>query len=202
VALLVLVPRAVQRLQTKHPGVTVMLQESPHDMLLTSLLRGELDCVVGRLMSSAAPGPFVMEALYEEPICVVARPGHPLARSNRITAATLARQSWLLPPPGAPLRQRIDAYFVAEGLTIGAPVVESVSLLASEVFLRGSDMLGVMPRAIAQHYAIQGMLAILNFKPVWDLPWVGIAQRAGIEPLPVLQDFLQALRDEATDLRQ
>jgi hypothetical protein len=42
----------------------------------------------------------------------------------------------------------------------------------------------------------------LNFKPVWDLPWVGIAQRSGIEPLPVLQDFLQVLRDESGALRQ
>ncbi|MCG7328282.1 LysR substrate-binding domain-containing protein [Achromobacter sp. ACRQX] len=201
VALPVLVPRAIQRLREHHPGVTVMLHEGAHDALLDSLTRGELDCVLGRLMLDAAQAVFRTEVLYEEPICVVARKGHPLARSTRITASTLARQDWILPPPDAPLRQRIDAYFAQHGMALPAPVAESVSLLANEVLLRGADMLAAMPRAVAHHYADLGVLAILKFKPDWSLPAVGVVQRAHVEPTAALTHFLDALRHEAGALQ-
>lgn len=201
VALPVLVPRAIQRMRVDNPGVTVMLHEGAHDALLDSLARGELDCVLGRLMLGAAQTVFRTEVLYEEPICVVARKGHPLARSTRITAAALARQDWILPPPDAPLRQRIDAYFAQQGLALPAPVAESVSLLANEVLLRGADMLAAMPRAVAHHYAELGVLAILKFKPDWSLPAVGVVQRAHVEPAPALTHFLEALRREAKALQ-
>lgn len=201
VALPVLVPRAIQRMRGDHPGVTVMLHEGAHDSLLASLARGELDCVLGRLMLGAAQAVFRTEVLYDEPICVVARTGHPLARSSRITPAALARQDWILPPPDAPLRQRIDAYFAQQGLSLPAPVAESVSLLANEVLLRGADMLAAMPRAVAHHYAELGVLAILKFKPDWSLPAVGVVQRAHVEPAPALARFLDALRSEARALQ-
>lgn len=201
VALPVLVPRAIQRMRRDGPGVTVMLHEDAHDALLASLARGELDCVVGRLMLGAAQAMFRTEMLYDEPICVVARAGHPLARSTRITAESLAKQDWILPPPEAPLRQRIDAYFAQQGLALPAPIAESVSLLANEVLLRGADMLAAMPRAVAHHYAELGVLAILKFKPDWSLPAVGVVQRAHLEPAPALARFLDALRQEAQALR-
>ncbi|MCY1514296.1 HTH-type transcriptional regulator GbpR [compost metagenome] len=197
VALPVLVPRALQRLRADHAGVTVMLQEGAHDMLLAGLARGEFDCVLGRLMLDATQPVFRTEVLYEEPICVVARIGHPLAQSTRITAAALARQDWILPPPQAPLRQRIDAYFAEQGLTLRAPMAESVSLLANEVLLRSSDLLSAMPRAVAQHYAAMGVLAVLRFRPDWTLPPVGVVQRAQVDAAPALQRFLDALRLEA-----
>ncbi|PTN42544.1 LysR family transcriptional regulator, partial [Achromobacter xylosoxidans] len=165
--------------------------------LLAGLARGELDCVLGRLMLDATQPVFRTEVLYEEPICVVARVGHPLAKSTRITAAALARQDWILPPPQAPLRQRIDSYFAEQGLTLRAPMAESVSLLANEVLLRSSDLLSAMPRAVAQHYAALGVLAILRFRPDWNLPPVGVVQRAQVEAAPALQRFLDALRVEA-----
>ncbi|MDX3906098.1 MAG: LysR substrate-binding domain-containing protein [Pigmentiphaga sp.] len=99
VVLPVLVPRALARMHAAHAGVTVMLQEGTNDLLLAALARGELDCIIGRLMQGAAQAMFRTEVLYQEPIYVVARVGHPLARSTRVTAATLARQSWILPPP-------------------------------------------------------------------------------------------------------
>jgi len=178
-------------------GAPVRLQEAAHDALLAGLARGELDCVLGRLMLDATQPVFRTEVLYEEPICVVARVGHPLAKSTRITAAALARQDWILPPPQAPLRQRIDSYFAEQGLTLRAPMAESVSLLANEVLLRSSDLLSAMPRAVAQHYAALGVLAILRFRPDWNLPPVGVVQRAQVEAAPALQRFLDALRVEA-----
>jgi len=202
VVLPVLVPRALARMHDTHAGITVMLQEGTNDVLLAGLARGELDCIIGRLMPGAAQAMFRTEVLYEEPIYVVARVGHPLARSSRVTAATLAGQSWILPPPDAPLRQRIDAYFAEQGLTLGVPLAESVSLLANEVLLRSTDVLSAMPRGVARHYARLGVLTILKFKPSWSLPPVGVVLRSDVALSPALQFFLQAVRDEAAGLEE
>ncbi|MBN9474759.1 MAG: LysR family transcriptional regulator [Burkholderiales bacterium] len=202
VVLPVLVPRALARMHEAHAGITVMIQEGTNDLLLAALARGEIDCIIGRLMQGASQAMFRTEVLYDEPIYVVARVGHPLARSNRVTPATLARQSWILPPPDAPLRQRIDAYFAEQGLTPGVPLAESVSLLANEVLLRNTDVLATMPRGVARHYARLGILTILNFKPSWTLPSVGVVLRSDVAPSPALEFFLRAVREEAAGLRQ
>ncbi|VCU68447.1 HTH-type transcriptional regulator GbpR [Pigmentiphaga humi] len=202
VAQSVLVPRALARMHEENPGVTVMLHEGTSDLLLAGLARGELDCVIGRLMQGSAQTAFRTEVLYEEPIYIVARVGHPLARSTRITAATLARQAWILPPPDAPLRQRIDAYFAEQGLALDVPLAESVSLLANEILLRSTDVLCAMPRGVAQHYARLGVLTILAFQPPWILPPVGVVIRADVAPAPALERFLQAVRQDAARMRE
>lgn len=197
-----LIPRALTQLREQSAGVTVMLQEGSYDALLNSLARGELDCVIGRLMVGKGQAEFHTEVLYDEPIHIVARVGHPLVRSSRVNAATLARQSWILPPPQAPLRERIDAYFAEQNLSLMDPVVESVSLLANEVLLRHSDVLAAMPRGVALHYARLGVLAILKFQPGWTLPPVGVVTRSDAEISPSLHVFLQAVRAEAAALDQ
>ncbi|KOF55142.1 MULTISPECIES: LysR substrate-binding domain-containing protein [unclassified Achromobacter] len=201
VVLPVLIPEALAQLRKEAAGVTVMLQEGSYDVLLNGLARGELDCVIGRLMTGAAQRTFRTEILYEEPIRVVARIGHPLMRSSRVNAATLARQSWILPPPEAPLRARIDAYFAEQNAPLIDPVVESVSLLANEVLLRQSNVLAAMPRGVALHYARLGVLGILKFQPDWSLPPVGVVTRADAEIFPALQVFLEAVCGQARALR-
>jgi len=202
VAQAVLVPRALARMHEENPGVTVMLHESTSDLLLASLADGELDCFIGRLMQGSSQSGFRTEVLYEEPVYIVARMGHPLARSTHITADTLARQAWILPPPDAPLRQRVDAYFAEQGLALKVPLAESVALLANEILLRSTDVLCAMPRGVAQHYARQGVLTILKFRPPWVLPSVGVVTRADVTPAPALERFLQTVREEAVTMRE
>lgn len=194
VVLPVLVPQTLARLRSEHPGITVMLQEGANDVLLTALSRGELDCVVGRLMPNSASTTFTREVLYDEPVCVVARIGHPLAGSTRVTPAALARQEWILPPSDAPLRQSIERYFLAEGVSPPTAMIESVSLLLNDVLLRGTDMVAAMPYAVARHYAQLNALTILRFQPDWILPLVGVVTRTDVLASPGLESFLAALR--------
>ena len=81
------------------------------------------------------------------------------------------------------------------------PLAESVSLLANEVLLRNTDVLAAMPRGVARHYARLGILTILNFRPSWALPSVGVVLRSDVAPSPALEFFLRAVREEAAGLR-
>ncbi|MBU6494542.1 MAG: LysR family transcriptional regulator [Burkholderiales bacterium] len=194
VVLPLLVPQALAHLRATHPGITIELQEGANDVLYNALGRGEIDCVLGRLIRPAASSQYHWEVLHEEPVCVVARVGHPLAGARRISASVLARQAWILPPREAPLRQAMEHYFMSEGLSLPTAAIESLSELCNNVIMRDTDMVGVMPLGVANYYASLGILAILRFDHQWALPPVGVVMRAETRDSPAFANFLSTLR--------
>lgn len=193
VAIPVLLPRAFAHLQALHPHISMLLQEGQNNTILAALARGELDCVLGRMVENALPAAMRWEVLYQEPVCIAARSGHPLARYKRITATMLAQYPWIMPPVGAPLRPAIERYFREQDVMPPLAAVDSVSILANFMLLRDSDLLAAMPLAIAQHYAQQGLLTILRTRLGWVLPPVGMATRADQPDTPALQALRTAL---------
>jgi len=57
-----------------------------------SLLVGDLDMVLGRLPEEGRSSALLYEEFYSEPICLVARPGHPLLRKRRLGLRDLANE--------------------------------------------------------------------------------------------------------------
>ncbi len=194
VAIPVLLPRAFAHLQALHPRISMLLQEGQNDTILAALARGELDCVLGRMAEDALPAAMRWEVLYQEPVCIAARSGHPLARYKRITAAMLAEFPWIMPPVGAPLRPAIERYFREQDVMPPLAAVDSVSVLANFMLLRDTDLLAAMPLAVAQHYAQQGLLTVLRTRLGWVLPPVGMATRADQPDTLALQALRTALQ--------
>ncbi|MNT23415.1 HTH-type transcriptional regulator GbpR [compost metagenome] len=194
-----LLPQAFARLRSEFPRTSLQLQEGALDVLLAALARGELDCVLGRLAPDIPPEEFRWEVLYDEPVCIAARVGHALART-RVTPALLARQEWILPSRGAPLRQTIERYFRDKDLAPPLAVMESVSVLANVTLMRDTDLLAAMPLAVARHYAELNLLAIVPFHPEWTLPQVGVITRAGSPDSPAMVAFLSTLRAVAKEV--
>lgn len=201
VALPELVPRTLARLRAEQPGITMLVQEGASDVLLAALGRGELDCVLGRMTWQMESGGFRWEVLYDEPVCLVARVGHPLARMRKMTPECLARQEWILPPREAPLRQTIEHYFIAHRLPLPKAGIESVSVMTNAVLMRDTDMIAAMPLTMARYHAALDRLAILRFRPDWSLPPVGIAMRAEASESPAFASFLSTLRAVARGLK-
>ncbi|HEY7903937.1 MAG TPA: LysR substrate-binding domain-containing protein [Casimicrobiaceae bacterium] len=194
VAAPLLLPRALLAFKRRNPRVTVQLQEGNLGTLLPRLSRGELDLVVGRLTSDFATTGLAFTHCYDEPMAVVARLGHPLRRRRNLALADLARESWVLPPPEAAFRQRIDAAFRRGGVDPPAQLVESTSYLANTTLLQESDMLGVMPRNVARHYARADALAVLNVQLPLPSGPVGVITRTDHPPSAAFEEMLSALR--------
>lgn len=72
-----LVPSAVLRFLAAAPGHTVEILDGPYDTLLEALRRGEADVLVGALRHPA-PADVVQEHLFDDPLAIVLRAGHPL----------------------------------------------------------------------------------------------------------------------------
>ena len=97
-----LLPEAIARLMTEHPGIQVTVREGPSAQLLPALATGDVDIVVGRLpgadMASISGVAVDHHKLYREDLCLVAGASHPLAGAARVSPE-LADHIWILPPP-------------------------------------------------------------------------------------------------------
>ncbi len=202
VAAPVLVPRAVARFKERHPNHTVLIREGGAAGLLPALRRGELDLVVGRVSSDVPGEGLKFEAVYSEPMVVVARDGHPLARRRALKLSELAQWPWVVPAPDAPYRRRLDAAFRHAGVEPPRRIVESLSVLVNKMLLQETDMLGVMPRTVAQQYAALGMVRALPVKLPAPSGPVGVITLASRPPSAAAADFLQSLREAARDTRR
>ena len=198
----VLVPLALARFKERHPNYTVLVREGSAAVLLPALRRGELDLVVGRVTRDVPGEGLDFEAFYSEPMQVVARVGHPLARRRRLQLADLAEQPWIVPTPEAPYRARLDAAFRQAGLHPPRRLVESLSILVNKMLVQKTDMLGVMPRDVAREYAALGLLRVLPVKLPPPSGPVGVVTAIGRPLAPAAADLLLALRQVAREARR
>ena len=197
VAAPVLLPRALMLLRERGLGGRVRVEEGSAELLLGSLRRGALDCILGRLPEEGELADLSVEPLYEEPIVIAAGPDLPLARRRRIAWADAADCEWILPSPAAPLRRVLQAWFARLALPVPRCRFESVSILANVTAVRESQALVVMPGGVAEHYSRLGLVRVLPLSIESALPPVAVILRKGEPRTAALEAFLEAVRAAA-----
>lgn len=195
VAAPMLVPRGILRFKKIHPNHTLLVRDGTTSTLLPALWRGELDLLVGRASNNLVGEGLKFEALYEEPMCIVAKKTHRLTKRKYIKLSTLAKEEWIVPTPDSIYRKRLDEAFRKSGTNPPSAVVESISILTNMLLIKESEMLAVMPSKVAKHYANLDELAILSVKPPTPSGPVGIISVPGRPLTPAATDFIQALRE-------
>ncbi|HEX4883409.1 MAG TPA: LysR family transcriptional regulator [Casimicrobiaceae bacterium] len=197
-----LVAPALRRMQAARPRVSIYVLVNATEVLLDALRHGRLDVAVCPLPMDANVDGLVVVPLGDEPLRIVARTGHPLAKARRVPAAALAGVPWIVHTPGTPLRLDTDAMLAAAGLRLPAGVIETVSIVATLALLQDSDAVTAMPKALADHYGGFGMVAPLSV----DLPAPAaryeLVTRASRELAPVAQAFVELLQAPDARLRR
>jgi DNA-binding transcriptional LysR family regulator len=189
-----ILPDAIALLKKQRPAVAISVVVGTYDVLMPSLLVGDLDMVLGRLPEEGRSRALVYEEFYAEPICIVARRGHPLARKRRLRLRELANEPWLLPLPETALRRQVERAFVEAGAPVPRNLIESVSILTNRALLRKSDCIGVMPYHVALDDVEQGLLTILPVKLKSIETPVGAILRAPGKLPPAASALLDCLR--------
>jgi DNA-binding transcriptional LysR family regulator len=195
-----ILPDAIARLKKERPAVAISVVVGTYDILMPSLLAGDLDMVLGRLPEEGRSRALKYEEFYAEPVCLVTRPGHPLLRRRRLGLRDLANEAWLLPLPETALRRQVDRAFLEASAPPPKNVIESVSILTNRVLLRKSDCVGVMPYHVALDDVEHGLLAILPVKlKSIETPVGAIVRAPGALP-PAAAALLECLRLAAADV--
>lgn len=123
-----LLPNALALLEQRHPRMVVSVEMDTSRPLVTRLLEGRLDIVIGRILDPDSAHMLAFESLAEEPHSLIARAGHPLSRRRRLGVEDLVDYTWVLPPRDSILRERLNAMFLQRGLPLPARVVETSSV--------------------------------------------------------------------------
>ena len=109
---------AIRRMQGQRPRVAIHVLVNTTEVLMEALRQGRLDVAVCPVPVAADRGDIDVQPLGDEPLVIVARRGHPLARSRRVAPAALARLPWIVQTPESPLRRDTDAMLTAAGLRL------------------------------------------------------------------------------------
>ena len=184
---------AIRRMQNERPGVKLFVLVNTTEVLLAALRQGTLDIAVCPLTTAADLSGLDVVPLGDEPLRIVARTRHPLARRRAIPPAKLAGATWLMQPPDSPLRRDAETMLAAAGLRLPATVIETVSIVATLALLQESDALTVMPQALARHYARFGMVTEIEVKLVAPSSRYELVTRALRELSPAAAAFVPML---------
>lgn len=185
--------QTLSRFKGSHPNVRMSIQVDTSDLLIPALIRGDLDVVLGRLPDQFQSDELEIELLEGEPMSIVARMGHPLFGRAEITLHDLVSETWILHPSGSPMRRRVEAALQQAQLVTSLDIVETASILATTSLMEGSDMISVVPLAVARHYANYGLLAIFPVELPILMAQLGIITPKRKEQSSAMKSFLRCL---------
>ena len=195
-----LLPEAVSRVKAAHPSLRVGLQIETSDVLIDRLAQGKLDMVVGRLFARHDKSDLRYEALVEEPIAAVVRPGHPLMEHASLTLEELSGQGWIVPSPGSVLRHRFELMFQEAGQPAPSDLIETTALLFMTKMLGQSDLIGVVASDVALYYQEHGLVAILPVELPCKMDAFGLITRTDRLLAPAAQVMLRAVKAVAHEV--
>ncbi|MER6981948.1 LysR substrate-binding domain-containing protein [Streptomyces carpinensis] len=143
-----LLPRAVIALKQERPMTAVAVLEGTPDELVKQLHRNEVDLLVGRLTPEESGVGLRQLRLYDEPVRIVARRGHPALTLPTPTIEALVDFPWVLPTRPALLRDEIDELFAERDLDPPSNLIECTTILTIRAILAGTDAVAVLPAMI------------------------------------------------------
>jgi DNA-binding transcriptional LysR family regulator len=161
-----LLPSAVAQVSETHPRICVSVELDSSNVLLEKLSQGKLDLVIARLSAEHDRLALRYEPLSNEPICAVARRGHPLSRATNLSLNDLEHHAWILPPSDSLLRHRFDSMFQRASLAPPSNVVETSAIMFLTCLLERTNLIAVLAADVAHYYAAAGIVTVLPF----DLP--------------------------------
>ncbi|MEI2416509.1 LysR family transcriptional regulator [Orrella sp. JC864] len=183
----------------RHPRVQVSVTVDTSNIMVRQLERGEVDLVLGRLTDEHAGGDYELAPLLEEALVLVVRRGHPLLGRRSVSLRDLTASAWIVQPPGAPQRLRLDAALREAGITDKLDITETASTVMTTALLEASDMVAVMPASLAAHYGRMGLFQALPMDMPIRVPAISLITPLGRTPSAAAAHFSALVRAARTD---
>lgn len=190
-----LVPKALIQFTHEHTEHAVSIMEGTYEHLLAALQAGHADFLIGALRELRPSADILQEHLFDDPLSIVMRAQHPLAKRRKLSATDLTSYLWIAPRSSSPLRAHFDALFTKLGVAPPRAPIECNSLIAARALLMESDHL--MLSSLNQvHYEVQaGMLVALPHPAGKIVRGIGLTVRRDWRPTQAQARLLAILRE-------
>ena len=195
-----ILPRAIARVVSRHPGLRIATIEGPFATLVAALRSGDVDFILGALRPPGYATDLVGEPLLSEELAIVARADHPLLRKPRTTLQAVARGAWVLPRPGTPTRDLVEALFARRRIRTPDVRVETSDLAVLRGVLLESDLVTAISARQLDHEFRAGLLKALPIPLPETSRRIGITRRSASVPSPGATLLMDEIRAIAADL--
>jgi DNA-binding transcriptional LysR family regulator len=196
---MMLLPPAIARVKQAQPALRVSLQIETSDVLMERMAQGRMDILVARLFAQHDKTAIRFEALAEEPVVAIVRPGHPLLNVDRLTLRDLNGWGWIVPPEGSVLRHRFDLMFREESLEAPANLIETAALLFVTKMIAQGDMIGLVAGDVGRYYESHHLVAVLPINLPCQMDAFGLITRTDRTLSPAARVMLAAIRAAAAE---
>lgn len=155
--------QALLRLKQEMPMLAIEVAVDTSDRLLAQLQEGVLDLAIGRLTGNVDL-PCRFQPIDDEALALVAANDHPLAARRSLPFPALLEYSWVLQPFGSPMRELVEREFREHQAQLPRGLIETGSILTTINLVRGSQLLAVIPEAVALGDAQHGKVRVLPYR--------------------------------------
>lgn len=200
-----LLAQAVAALKTERPLLNVRVLGETSDQVVQLLHRREVDLALGRLTTPLQHNDFSFEPLAHEPLVLVVRARHPLARqraASPMALSALMHWPWVAQPITSPARELFEGELARAGLATPVNLTECASIFATLQLLENYDAVAMLPESVVRDHLRGKLLVALPLEIGKSLSGFGILTRKE-EPLaePALR-FIDLLRGFSHKLKR
>ena len=135
-----IVPDAIVKLVTNHPGISVTTNEADFEAQEAALRSGELDLIVGPTSVTANDVDLIAEPFVDMSLRFVVRERHPLVKKGSMSKSDMASLGWVLPPKPTGHRVAFDKFLDKYLIRIDGQVVETSLYNAARNIVQNSDL--------------------------------------------------------------
>jgi len=114
------VPRLLAAFCQRHGDVTVSLEVTNREQLLKGLVENRTDLVI--MGQPPKDMDLVAERFMDNPLVIIAPPGHPLAKVQQIPLKRLLEETFLVREQGSGTRSSVERFFAANQLALSTPM--------------------------------------------------------------------------------
>ncbi len=195
-----LVPEAVRRFSESCHASEISIVDGSYGNLLSKLLSGDIDAIVGSLRTYDQPKWIKSEHLFFDYLVMVGPPDHVLTRKKKINWTDLDSARWVVPTKDTPIRKEFDELLMGNDMSQPKQIVEADSFVSALALLSAGDWLGIFSasQVVAEERA--GRLKRLPLSVDSAPRIVGAVTRRSERPRKELSEFLVHLRAVAAEL--
>lgn len=194
-----LVLPSLKRLRVTHPGVETTVNVDISDVLAKDLMSNRLDFYIGRVPAQSDRRLFSVDMIGEEPMALVVRHDHPLARAANVTLADCVGYDWVMQAQGGLLRRTMDDYLIAQTLPLPQKVLNTASVLLTLATVMETNAIAPVARSVAGLFGgdrgLEGRIVSLPVAPDLVVSPYALVKRAGEQLSPAAQIFHSYLAD-------
>ena len=189
-----LVPDVLVTFTQRYPQHRIAITDGTYEQLIASLQMGQTDLLIAPWRDAVSARDIAQELLFDDPLSIVVRSNHPLAKRKRLGPGDLSRYLWIAPRMGAPMRAYYEALFRFAGVPAPERPVECNSLSTARDFLLASDRMMLLSANQIGHELEAGMLTALRHPAGYVARPIGLTLRRDWQPTSAQADLLQLLR--------